>query len=145
MTFDTFWANVVGFVWGLPLVVTLGLASVYFTVISGVLPLRKGKHAFAVLLGRYDSKSDPGELTHFQALSTALSGTIGMGNIAGVAVAITMGGSGAVLLVCVAGALGMATKFLSFTLSIMYCNPLAACHLHGCHSYCTDNGLRKPC
>lgn len=141
MTFDTFWSNVVGFVWGLPLVITLGLAGVYFTVISGMLPLRKGKHAFAVLFGRYDSKSDPGELSHFQALSTALSGTIGMGNIAGVAVAITMGGSGAVFWMWVAGALGMATKFFSCTLSVMYRKPDEDGILQGGPMYYIEMGL----
>lgn len=141
MTFDTFWAGVVGFVWGLPLVITLGLAGVYFTLISGVLPLRKGKHAFAVLTGRYDSKSDPGEISHFQALSTALSATIGMGNIAGVAVAITMGGSGAVFWMWVAGALGMATKFFSCTLSVMYRKPDEDGVLQGGPMYYIEMGL----
>jgi alanine or glycine:cation symporter, AGCS family len=141
VTFDTFWAGVVGFVWGLPLVITLGLAGVYFTLISGVLPLRKGKHAFAVLTGRYDSKSDPGEISHFQALSTALSATIGMGNIAGVAVAITMGGSGAVFWMWVAGALGMATKFFSCTLSVMYRKPDEDGVLQGGPMYYIEMGL----
>lgn len=96
MSFDAFWASTVGLLWGLPLVLMLGAAGAYFTIISRALPLRQAGQAFAILTGRYDRASDPGEITHFQALSTALSATIGMGNIAGVAVAITMGGSGAV-------------------------------------------------
>lgn len=98
----------------------LGAAGAYFTIISRALPLRQAGQAFAILTGRYDKASDPGEITHFQALSTALSATIGMGNIAGVAVAITMGGSGAVFWMWVAGALGMATKYFSCTLSCLY-------------------------
>lgn len=120
MSFDTFWADAVGIIWGLPLVLMLGAAGVYFTIISRALPLRQAKQAFVILGGRYDKSSDPGEITHFQALSTALSATIGMGNIAGVAVAITMGGSGAVFWMWVAGALGMATKYFSCTLSCLY-------------------------
>ncbi len=120
MSFDQFWAAAVGLVWGLPLVLMLGAAGTFFTLMSGALPLRHARHAFAILTGRYDRASDPGEITHFQALSTALSATIGMGNIAGVAVAITMGGSGAVFWMWVAGALGMATKYFSCTLSCLY-------------------------
>ena len=120
MSFDAFWADAVGIIWGLPLVFMLGAAGAYFTIISRALPLRRGHDAFAILSGRYDKASDPGEVTHFQALTTALSATIGMGNIAGVAVAITMGGSGAVFWMWVAGALGMATKYFSCTLSCLY-------------------------
>jgi AGCS family alanine or glycine:cation symporter len=120
MDFDEFWADAVGIIWGLPLVFLLGAAGAYFTVVSRALPLRHAGHALAVLSGRYDRSTDPGEITHFQALSTALSATIGMGNIAGVAVAITMGGSGAVFWMWVAGALGMATKYFSCTLSCLY-------------------------
>lgn len=120
MSFDAFWAEVVGILWSLPLVLLLGAAGAYFTVISRALPLRRVRESFAILSGRYDKSSDPGEITHFQALSTALSATIGMGNIAGVAVAITMGGSGAVFWMWAAGALGMATKYFSCTLSCLY-------------------------
>lgn len=120
MNFDEFWASAVGVIWGLPLVFMLGAAGAYFTVVSRLLPLRHAHHAVAILSGRYDKASDPGEISHFQALSTALSATIGMGNIAGVAVAITMGGSGAVFWMWVAGALGMATKYFSCTLSCLY-------------------------
>ena len=141
MTFDDFWATVVGFVWGLPLVIILGLAGAYFTLISGVLPLRKSGHALAVLSGRYDSSKDPGELTHFQALSTALSGTIGMGNIAGVAVAISMGGSGAIFWMWVAGILGMATKFFTCSLAVMYRKPDEAGVLQGGPMYTIELGL----
>ena len=139
--FDDFWNAVVSAVWGLPLVITLGVASAYFTLISGMLPLRKARHAFAVLAGRYDSPDAPGQLTHFQALSTALSGTIGMGNIAGVAVAISMGGSGAVFWMWVAGALGMATKFFTCSLAVMYRKRDEAGVLQGGPMYTIELGL----
>ena len=120
MSFDAFWAQAVGLIWGLPLVTMLFAAGLYFTILSRLVPLSRAGHAFAILTGRYDDRSDPGEISHFQALSTALSATIGMGNIAGVAVAIVTGGSGAVFWMWVAGALGMATKFFSCTLSCLY-------------------------
>ncbi len=120
MTFDRFWAETVSALWGLPLVLMLFAAGAYFTLLSRLIPLRRAGHAFAVLTGRYDRSNDPGEISHFQALSTALSATIGMGNIAGVAVAIVTGGSGAVFWMWVAGALGMATKYFSCTLSCLY-------------------------
>ncbi|MFT4562708.1 MAG: AGCS family alanine or glycine:cation symporter [Gammaproteobacteria bacterium] len=120
MTFDSFWATTVAMLWGLPLVFMLFGAGAFFMVISRALPLRRARHSFAILSGRYDKSSDPGEISHFQALSTALSATIGMGNIAGVAIAITMGGSGAVFWMWVAGALGMATKYFSCTLSCLF-------------------------
>jgi len=77
-------------------------------------------HAIQVLRGKYDDPNDPGEITHFQALTTALSATVGMGNIAGVAVAIAVGGPGAVFWMWVSAIVGMATKFFTGTLAVMY-------------------------
>ncbi|MEM7466240.1 MAG: sodium:alanine symporter family protein [Pseudomonadota bacterium] len=141
MTFESFWTTAVNLVWGLPLVIILASAGAYFTIISRVLPLRKAKHALAVLSGRYDSFDDPGALTHFQALTTALSGTIGMGNIAGVAVAISMGGSGAVFWMWIAGLLGMATKFFTCSLAVMYRKPDESGELQGGPMYTIELGL----
>ena len=141
MTFESFWAAAVGYVWGLPLVITLAFAGAYFTLISGLLPLRKAGHALSVLSGRYDSSKDPGDLSHFQALTTALSATIGMGNIAGVAVAITMGGSGAVFWMWMAGLLGMATKFFTCSLAVMYRKPDESGELQGGPMYTIELGL----
>ncbi len=141
MSFDDFWASTVGLVWGLPLVITLGAAGAYFTLLSGFLPFRKAKHAIAVLFGRYDSRTGPGELSHFKALTTALSATIGMGNIAGVAVAISMGGSGAVFWMWMAGLLGMATKFFSCSLAVMYRRPDEDGVLQGGPMYTIELGL----
>ena len=118
--FDQFWAQAVTFAWGLPLVILLLSAGIYFTVASRFIPFFALGHAVQILLGRYDNVKDPGQISHFQALSSALSATIGMGNIAGVAVAITTGGPGAIFWMWVAGAVGMATKFFTCTLACMY-------------------------
>ena len=77
-------------------------------------------HAIALLSGKYDDPNEKGMITHFQALAAALSGTIGLGNIAGVAVAIGAGGPGSVLWMWVVGIFGMATKFVECTLGTHY-------------------------
>ncbi|HZW60514.1 MAG TPA: alanine:cation symporter family protein, partial [Woeseiaceae bacterium] len=95
-------------------------AGLFFFVYSRALPYRHFGHALGLLSGRYDSDDDPGDLSHFQALSSALSGTLGLGNIAGVAVAIHAGGPGAVFWMWLTALLGIGTKFFTCTLAIMY-------------------------
>lgn len=138
---EVFWSEMVSLVWGLPLVIALAGAGLYFTVISRLAPLRHFTHAFAVLSGRYDRADASGEISHFRALSAALSGTIGMGNIAGVAIAIAVGGSGAVFWMWVAGAFGMATKFFTCTLSCLYRKPDAEGIMQGGPMYFIEVGL----
>ena len=118
--FEQFWAQAVSIAWGLPLVILLLSSGIYFTVASRFIPFFAFRHTLKILLGHFDNAKDPGQINHFQALSSALSATIGMGNIAGVAVAITTGGSGAIFWMWVAGAVGMATKFFTCTLACMY-------------------------
>ncbi len=118
--FDTFWSIAVDYAWGLPLVILLIGSGIYFTFASKFLPFRAFRHAIDILRGKYDKKDDPGEISHFQALSSALSATIGMGNISGVAVAIALGGPGAVFWMWIAGLVGMSTKFFTCTLATMY-------------------------
>ncbi|MDF1544817.1 MAG: alanine:cation symporter family protein, partial [bacterium] len=118
--FDNFWAAAVDYAWGQPLVYLLVTSGIYFTIISRFLPFRAMKHAIDVLRGKFDDPDDPGEITHFQALSSALSATIGMGNIAGVAIAISVGGPGAIFWMWIAGLVGMSTKFFTCTLATMY-------------------------
>ncbi len=118
--FNNFWQLTVDFVWGLPLVIFIASASIYFSFVSQLLPFQGLRHAFDLLRGKFSNADDPGEIPHFQALSSALSGTIGMGNIAGVAIAISMGGPGAIFWMWVAGLLGMITKFFTCTLACMY-------------------------
>ncbi len=118
--FEQFWSTTVDLLWGLPLVIFILLSGVYFAYISRLKPFTGFFHAFAILSGKYESKASPGELSHFQALSVALSGTIGIGNIAGVAIAINLGGAGAVFWMWVAGLFGMIIKFFTCTLSCLY-------------------------
>lgn len=102
------------------LVIWLILMALFFTFRMGFINVRGFTHIFGLVSGRYDRKEDPGEVSHFQALSTALSGTIGLGNIAGVAIAISMGGPGATFWMFLAGFFGMSSKFVECTLGVKY-------------------------
>lgn len=101
-------------------VIWLALACLTFTVYFGFLQFRKLPLALDVIKGRFSKADDPGEVTAFQALSTALSGTVGLGNIAGVAVAISLGGPGAMVWMILMGFMGMAAKFVECTLGVKY-------------------------
>ncbi len=104
-----------------PLIVGwLVLAGIIFTLYFRFINFRGFTHAFRLLRGDYDDPKAPGEVTYFQGLSSAVSGTVGLGNIAGVAVAITLGGPGATFWMILAGILGMATKFVECTLGTHY-------------------------
>ena len=116
-----FWDNGTEGELKLPFIVAwLIVGAVFFTLRFGFINLRGFGHAIAVTLGHYDKPDNPGEVSHFQALSSALSATVGLGNIAGVAVAVSMGGPGAVFWMIVAGFLGMSSKFAECTLGQMY-------------------------
>lgn len=95
-------------------------AALFFTIALRGIQVRGFGHAIALVRGRYGSPKDPGEVSHFQALSSAVSGTVGLGNIAGVAIAVTIGGAGATFWMIVAGLLGMCTKFVECTLGVKY-------------------------
>jgi AGCS family alanine or glycine:cation symporter len=104
-----------------PLIVGwLVLAGIIFTLYFRFINFRGFTHAFRLLRGDYDDHKAPGEVTYFQGLSSAVSGTVGLGNIAGVAVAISLGGPGATFWMILAGVLGMATKFVECTLGTQY-------------------------
>ncbi len=109
----------VGFLWGPPLVALLAGGGLFFLLYSRFLPYRYLGQGVRLLLRPADSE-DPGQLSHFQALSTALSGTLGMGNVAGVALAIAMGGPGAIFWMWMSALLGIATKFYTCTLAVMF-------------------------
>ncbi|MEY9488338.1 AGCS family alanine or glycine:cation symporter [Streptomyces calvus] len=105
----------------LPLIVAwLVVAGLVFTAWFGLLQARKLKLAVDVVRGKYDEDGSPGEVNHFQALTAAVSGTVGLGNIAGVAVAVSIGGPGATFWMILCGLLGMATKFVEVTLGVKY-------------------------
>ncbi|MGB3510038.1 MAG: alanine/glycine:cation symporter family protein [Microcoleaceae cyanobacterium] len=106
---------------GIPFIVLwLITGGLFFTIRMKLINIRAFKHAIDVVLGKYDNPNDEGEVSHFQALATALSGTVGLGNIAGVAVAISLGGPGAAFWMTIAGFLGMSTKFVECTLAQKY-------------------------
>ncbi|MBE9041006.1 alanine:cation symporter family protein [Oscillatoriales cyanobacterium LEGE 11467] len=106
---------------GVPLIVLwLSLGAIFFTWRMNFVNLWALKHALFIVLGRYDDPDEAGEVTHFEALSTALSATVGLGNIAGVAIAIQLGGPGAVFWMTVAGLFGMTSKFVECTLAQKY-------------------------
>jgi len=113
-------AAFVDFVWGTPLLVLLVGGGIYFACYSRFLPYRHIPHAIGILLGRYSNPDDEGEISHAQALAAALSGTLGLGNIAGVALAIVAGGPGAVFWMWITAIVGIATKFFTCSLGIMY-------------------------
>jgi len=105
----------------LPLIVVVLLAGgVFFTLRYGFVNIRMFRHAIDVIRGRYDRPEDQGEVSHFQALTSALSATVGLGNIAGVAVAITLGGPGAIFWMWLTAIFGMSMKFSSCTLAHVY-------------------------
>jgi len=105
----------------IPLVLLwLVVAAVFFTLYFKFINLRSFRHGFQLLRGKYDQPDAVGKVSHFQALSTALSGTVGLGNIAGVATAVSLGGAGATFWMILAGFLGMSTKFVECTLGVKY-------------------------
>ena len=106
---------------GFPLIVLwLICGSIFFTLRMGFINIRGLKHAIDIVQGKYDDPNDSGEVSHFQALATALSGTVGLGNIAGVAIAVQIGGPGAVLWMTLGGFFGMSSKFTECTLAQKY-------------------------
>jgi alanine or glycine:cation symporter, AGCS family len=105
----------------IPLIVLwLAVAATFFTLYLGFINIRGFSHAIRLVRGDYHNPNHPGEISHFQAVATAVSGTVGIGNIGGVAVAITIGGPGAALWLIVAGFLSMSTKLVECTLGVKY-------------------------
>ena len=130
----------VGFLWGPPLILLLGGGGLFFVLYSRFLPYRHLGQSVRLLLRPADA-DDPGQLSHFQALSTALSGTLGMGNVAGVALAIAMGGPGAIFWMWMSALLGIATKFYTCTLAVMFRGKDSAGEWQGGPMYVIREGL----
>ena len=124
-------------------VVWLVFGALFFTVKMNFINVRAFKHAIDLVRGKYDDPKDEGEVSHFQALATALSATVGLGNIAGVAVAITVGGPGATFWMIVAGLLGMSSKFVECTLGVKYRVVNDNGEVSGGPMYYLKNGLAK--
>ena len=119
------------------------VGAIFFTVYMRFINIRGFKHAIDVVRGKYDDPNDKGEVSHFQALTAALSGTVGVGNIAGVAIAVSLGGPGATFWMIVAGVFGMASKFVECSLGVMYrkINPDGS--VSGGPMYYLDKGLKE--
>ena len=140
---DSFLEQIASIAWGLPLLILLVGGGLYLIFRIQFLPFRYLGHAIAVLRGKYDNENDVGEISHFQALSTALSATIGMGNVSGVAIAIFIGGPGAVFWMWVSAVIGMSTKFFTASLAIMYRGSDDAGSIQGGPMYFIIEGLGK--
>lgn len=140
---DGFIAQMSSLAWGLPLLLLLIGGGLYLLIRIKFLPFRYLGHAIAVLRGKYDDENDTGEITHLQALTTALSATVGMGNISGVAVAIFIGGPGAVFWMWVSAVIGMSTKFFTASLSIMFRGKDSNGEVQGGPMYFITEGLGK--
>jgi len=102
------------------IVIWLVFGALFFTIRMGFINVRGFKHSIDLARGKYDDPDAPGQVTHFQALATAVSGTVGLGNIAGVAVAVSLGGAGATFWMIICGLLGMSSKFVECTLGVKY-------------------------
>ena len=123
-------------------IIWLLVGATIFTIYMGFVNIRAFKHAIDVVRGKYDDPDDPGEVSHFQALTAALSGTVGLGNIAGVAIAVSLGGPGATFWMILAGLLGMSSKFVECTLGVKYRNVHADGSVSGGPMYYLSKGLR---
>ncbi|MCB9030462.1 MAG: sodium:alanine symporter family protein [Deltaproteobacteria bacterium] len=138
---NQFMGTLVGYVWGTHTFILLVGCGLFFTLYLGAVQFRAFWHGIQVVMGKFDKHSDPGEITHFKALCSALSATVGLGNIAGVAVAISLGGPGATFWMIVTGLVGMVTKFVECTLAIKYRKVDDAGVVHGGPMYYITLGL----
>ncbi len=131
------------FIWDWPLLLLLLGGGVYFMCYSRFMPLRYFRHAIAILRGKFDTRSDPGQINHFEALSAALAATVGMGNISGVALAIVAGGPGVLFWMWVSAFFGMVTKYFTCSLAVMYRGRDSLGVLQGGPMYVIMEGLGK--
>lgn len=127
--------------WGSHLLILLVGGGLFFLIYSRLLPLRYIGHGINVLRGKYDDKSAPGDISHFQALSSAMAGTVGLGNISGVAVAFVAGGPGAIFWMWISAIVGTATKFFTCSLAVMYRGKDSRGDVQGGPMYVITEGL----
>lgn len=131
------------FMWGYPLLILLISGGLFFLIYSEFIPFRYIRHAIRILKGDFDEEEGEGQIRHYEALSTALAGTVGLGNISGVAVAIVSGGPGAIFWMWVSALLGVSTKFFTCTLSIMFRGKDSEGQIQGGPMYVIQEGLGK--
>ena len=130
-------------IWGTPLLILLLGGGLYFVIYTRFSPYKYFRHAINVLLGKYDDPDEIGEINHYEALSTHLAATVGMGNISGVAIAIVTGGPGAIFWMWISALVGVATKFFTCSLAIMYRGKDSAGAVQGGPMYVIVEGLGK--
>ena len=141
LTSIVFYAPTIGGVAVPFIVVWLVVAGIFFTVWLGFMNIRGFGHAINLVRGKYSDPNDAGEVSHFQALATAVSGTVGLGNIAGVAIAVAIGGPGATFWMIVAGFVGMSTKMAECMLGVKYRREHADGTVSGGPMYYLRDGL----
>jgi AGCS family alanine or glycine:cation symporter len=130
-------------IWGTPMLILLMGGGSVLLVHSGFVPFRRIGHAISLLSGKYDDSNIPGQITSFQALSSAIAATVGLGNISGVAIAITMGGPGAIFWMWISAFVGMATKFYTCSLAIMFRGKDSRGEVQGGPMYVIEVGMGK--
>lgn len=140
---EQYFVDFANWIWGWPLLFLLLGGGLFFLLYSRFLPFQYLIHAVNVLRGKYDKPEEKGEINHYKALATQLASTVGMGNISGVAVAIVTGGPGAIFWMWVSAFLGIATKFFTCSLSIMYRSQDEKGNYYGGPMYIIREGLDK--
>lgn len=130
-------------IWDTPMLLLLMGGGLILFVYSGFLPFRYFGHALKVVSGKYDDKNAPGQISSRQALSAAIAATVGLGNISGVAIAINMGGPGAIFWMWMSAFVGMATKYFTCSLAIMYRGVDTAGEIQGGPMYVIEEGMGK--
>ena len=134
-----------GTIWNKELIALLATSGFLLSLMAlggkGIIQFKGFRHAISVVRGKYDDPNDPGEISHFQALCTALSATVGLGNIGGVAVAMHVGGPGAVFWMIVVGFLGMALKYSECTLAVKFRRVDEKGEVHGGPMHYIERGL----
>jgi len=141
--FNDFIEAITSFIWADWVLYTVLAVGLLFTIWSGVCQYRALTHGVAVTAGKYDDPNDPGAITHFQALSAALSATVGLGNIAGVAIAVAVGGPGAVFWMWVVGMVGMALKTTEVCQSMLFRDTSDPDNPHGGPMFVVKQGMAK--
>jgi len=130
-------------IWDIPMLALLMGGGLILFIYSGFLPFRYFGHALKVVRGKYDTENVPGQISSQQALSAAIAATVGMGNISGVAIAINMGGPGAIFWMWMSAFVGMATKYFTCSLALMYRGTDTAGVVQGGPMYVIEHGMGK--
>lgn len=138
-----FIVNFSNWIWDTPMLILLMGGGFILFVYSGFIPFRRLGHAISLVSGKYDDQNLPGQISSRQALSAAIAATVGLGNISGVAIAINMGGPGAIFWMWMSAFVGMATKYFSCSLSIMYRGKDDSGEVQGGPMYVIEEGMGK--